>query len=137
MSYPNAALTAICTALLKEWKLTPDQIANLSKDIPGECDELAKRRDVFVSAAANVVNTLGADAGAIFASALIKAFGKLQTPRPRSISTRKIDMPFAVGGADWTAWFDGKVGGPRGYGATEADAIQNLKDMYGEDDGDE
>ena len=43
-SYPNKALTAICTDLLDEWELTPDQIANLALDIPGECKAIAENR---------------------------------------------------------------------------------------------
>lgn len=38
----------------------------------------------------------------------------------------------------WVAWFAGEEDlGRHGYGSTEAEAIQDLKDMYGEDDGDE
>lgn len=41
MSYPNSALSDICRQLLDEWNLTPEQIANLAKDIPGECAAMA------------------------------------------------------------------------------------------------
>ena len=44
MTYPNAALTDICRQLLDEWKLTPEQIANLVADIPGECQAMADNR---------------------------------------------------------------------------------------------
>lgn len=40
----NAALTDICRQLLDEWELTPEQIANLAKDIPGECASMIDNR---------------------------------------------------------------------------------------------
>ena len=43
--YPNAALTDICKQLLDEWDLTPEQIANLAADIPGECEAISEDRD--------------------------------------------------------------------------------------------
>lgn len=43
--YPNAALTDICKQLLGEWQLTPEQIANLAKDLPGECAAMADNRN--------------------------------------------------------------------------------------------
>lgn len=36
----NAALTEVCRLLLDDYELTPQQIANLAKDIPGECEEM-------------------------------------------------------------------------------------------------
>lgn len=45
MTYSNAALTDICRQLLDEWELTPEQIASLAKDIPGECKNMADNRD--------------------------------------------------------------------------------------------
>ncbi|MDF1599681.1 hypothetical protein PZ895_07815 [Mesorhizobium sp. YIM 152430] len=44
MTYPNEALTDICRQLLDEWDLTPDQIANLAKNIPGECAAMSDNR---------------------------------------------------------------------------------------------
>lgn len=44
MTYPNKALTDICEQLLDEWELTTAQIANLAKDIPGECDSIIRNR---------------------------------------------------------------------------------------------
>lgn len=42
MAYPNAALKSICYEILREWKLSPDEIKNLAADIPGECERYAK-----------------------------------------------------------------------------------------------
>ena len=36
----NAALTDVCRMLIEDYELTPEQIANLAKDIPGECDAM-------------------------------------------------------------------------------------------------
>ena len=36
----NAALTDVCRLLLDEYELTQEQIANLAKDIPGECEAM-------------------------------------------------------------------------------------------------
>ena len=44
MTYPNEALTAICHELLSEWNLTPEQIASLAKDLPGECTAMSDNR---------------------------------------------------------------------------------------------
>lgn len=44
MTYPNEALTAVCEMLLDEWELTPEQIANLAKDLPGECEAITDNR---------------------------------------------------------------------------------------------
>lgn len=44
MAYPNAALTDICRQLLDDWELTPEQIACLAKDIPGECASILDNR---------------------------------------------------------------------------------------------
>lgn len=44
MAYPNEALTEICRQLLDEWELTSEQIANIAKDIPGECQAMADNR---------------------------------------------------------------------------------------------
>lgn len=44
MTYPNEALTDICRQLLDEWELTPEQIANLAADIPGECAAMTDNR---------------------------------------------------------------------------------------------
>ena len=43
--YSNAALTSICEQLLDEWELTPQQIANLAADIPGECEAIEDSRN--------------------------------------------------------------------------------------------
>ncbi|MGN6539148.1 MAG: hypothetical protein ACTHKQ_25905 [Mesorhizobium sp.] len=42
--YPDAALTSICEQLLDEWELTAEQIANLAKDIAGECASILDNR---------------------------------------------------------------------------------------------
>ena len=39
-AYSNELLTEICEQLL-ELDLTPDQIAHIAKDIPGECQAMA------------------------------------------------------------------------------------------------
>lgn len=39
----SAALEDICRQLLDDWEFTPEQIANLAKDIPGECKAMAAR----------------------------------------------------------------------------------------------
>jgi len=44
MTYPNEALTDICRQLLDEWELTPEQIANFAKDLPGECAAITDNR---------------------------------------------------------------------------------------------
>lgn len=44
MSYPNEALTEVCKTLLDEWELSPEDIANLAKDIPGECEGILENR---------------------------------------------------------------------------------------------
>ena len=36
----NAALTDVSRLLLDEYELTPEQIANLAKDLPGECEAI-------------------------------------------------------------------------------------------------
>ena len=36
----NAALTDVCRLLLEEWELTPQQIANLAANSPGECEAM-------------------------------------------------------------------------------------------------
>ena len=41
MSSPSAALEDICRQLLDDWRLTPEQIANLAHDIPRECKAMA------------------------------------------------------------------------------------------------
>lgn len=43
-TYPNEALTDICKQLLDDWGLTPEQIANFAKDIPGECEAISEDR---------------------------------------------------------------------------------------------
>lgn len=42
--YPEAALASICEQLLDDWELTPEQIANLAKDIAGECASILDNR---------------------------------------------------------------------------------------------
>lgn len=37
----NAALTDVCRLLLDDYELTPQEIANIAKDIPGECQNMA------------------------------------------------------------------------------------------------
>lgn len=37
----NAALTDVCRLLIEDYELTPQEIANLAKDIPGECQNMA------------------------------------------------------------------------------------------------
>lgn len=44
MTYPNEALMAVCEMLLDDWELAPSQIANLAKDIAGECAEISENR---------------------------------------------------------------------------------------------
>lgn len=41
--YPSNLLTDICKQLL-EWPLSPEQIANLAADIPGECEAIEEAR---------------------------------------------------------------------------------------------
>lgn len=41
MTYPTALLTDICKQLLDE-RLSSEDIANLAKDIPGECDNMCE-----------------------------------------------------------------------------------------------
>lgn len=41
MTYPNELLKDICNQLLDE-RLSSEQIANLAKDIPGECDNMCE-----------------------------------------------------------------------------------------------
>lgn len=43
-AYPNEALTDICKQLLDDFELSPDQIANLAKDIAGECENIVQNR---------------------------------------------------------------------------------------------
>lgn len=43
-AYPNEALTDICKQLLDDWELSPEQIANLAKDIAGECENIVQNR---------------------------------------------------------------------------------------------
>jgi hypothetical protein len=43
-AYPNAALTDICKQLLDDFELSPAQIANLAKDIAGECEAIVQNR---------------------------------------------------------------------------------------------
>ena len=42
--YPNEVLTEVCKMLLDDYGLEPEQIANLAKDIPGECEDIAENR---------------------------------------------------------------------------------------------
>jgi hypothetical protein len=42
--WPNSALTDICLQLLDEWALPLDQIANLAKNIAGECEAIIQNR---------------------------------------------------------------------------------------------
>jgi hypothetical protein len=42
--YPSKVLTDICEQLLDDWDLTLTQIANLAKDLPGECEAIAETR---------------------------------------------------------------------------------------------
>ena len=44
-SYPNDVLTFVCKELLDGWDLTPEQIANLAADIPGECEAIEDSRN--------------------------------------------------------------------------------------------
>lgn len=44
MTYPNSALEDICRQLLDEWELTPEQIKNLAKDLPRECEGIVQNR---------------------------------------------------------------------------------------------
>lgn len=43
MPYPSSLLTAVCEMLLDEG-MTRDQIANIARDIPGECGSIADNR---------------------------------------------------------------------------------------------
>ena len=47
--YPNGALTDIAHLLVYAWDLTPEQITNLAKDLPGECADIAARRRLLAS----------------------------------------------------------------------------------------
>jgi len=42
--YTNLALTDVCEMLLDQYRLSPDEIASLAKDIPGECRAMADNR---------------------------------------------------------------------------------------------
>jgi hypothetical protein len=37
MTYPNDALAEVCGILVRQYCLSPSEIANLAKDIPAEC----------------------------------------------------------------------------------------------------
>lgn len=51
----------------------------------------------------------------------------------RKIITHYEYPPIPVRTMDWVAYFDGdEEGGPRGWGATEAEAILDLKENYDE-----
>lgn len=43
--YPNKALADLCNQLLNYYELTPEQIASLAADIPGECKAIEESRD--------------------------------------------------------------------------------------------
>jgi hypothetical protein len=45
MTYPNAALTSICEQLLQDWDLSLEDITNLAKDIPQECEAIEEARN--------------------------------------------------------------------------------------------
>lgn len=56
----------------------------------------------------------------------------------RPILTSYINPPIPFRGCDWEAVFDGDEGdefAPRGFGATEAEARQDLIDNYDEEEG--
>lgn len=54
-------------------------------------------------------------------------------PPPRKIVTDYIHPPIPTRNCDWAAYYDGDDEyGPRGWGTTEAEAIQDLKDNFGE-----
>jgi hypothetical protein len=44
VTYPNKALTEICEQLMDDYGLSPQQIANLSLDIIGECENINEAR---------------------------------------------------------------------------------------------
>lgn len=44
MTYPNAALTAVCEVLLDEFELTQEQVTSLAKDILGEVEAIHEAR---------------------------------------------------------------------------------------------
>lgn len=44
MTYPSSLLTALCVELLDDHGLTPEQIAALAADIPGECAAIRENR---------------------------------------------------------------------------------------------
>ena len=46
-AYPSTALTDICKQLLDDFELSPAQIANLAKDIAGECEAIVQNRSVW------------------------------------------------------------------------------------------
>lgn len=53
----------------------------------------------------------------------------------RKIITSNIYPPIPVRDFDWMAYFDGDDEfGPRGYGPTEAEAIQDLIDNYDDEE---
>ena len=55
--------------------------------------------------------------------------------RPREIVTSFVYPPIPIRDFDWCAYFDGtEETGRYGYGRTEAEAIEELMDLYGEDD---
>lgn len=42
----NSALTDICRQLIDEWDFTPEQIASIAADIPGECAAMTDNRHI-------------------------------------------------------------------------------------------
>jgi hypothetical protein len=55
----------------------------------------------------------------------------------RKIVTRHVYPPIPVRFYDWAAWFDdeGEEAGRYGYGKTEGEAINDLLDSYGDEEG--
>jgi hypothetical protein len=46
-----------------------------------------------------------------------------------SIRTENIHPPIPLRNFDWQAWYEGQEEGPSGYGATEPEAIEDLREQ--------
>lgn len=82
MTYPNEALTAVCLALLDDWELTPDQIANLALDIAGECANIADNRAeaAWMDRQQSLMESGGADDSAYRRDMIAAGRGHLLSP---------------------------------------------------------
>jgi hypothetical protein len=52
----------------------------------------------------------------------------------KEIITRFIYPPIPIRTCDWVAYYEGREEGPTGWGETEQDAIETLKEIAEEDD---